>query len=436
MRFLLNILALIILTNATFGVPKANYDESKVPQIKLPNILSIPGGAFTAKSALDWNQKVRPVLADIFENKIYGKIPPRPSKEFFEVVEASDDALGGKAIRRQIKITVADAKGEKSFIMLLYLPKSKVPSPVFLGLNFMGNHATTKDPNVIMPNWVRNTSTGKVKITDNKPTEESRGMQSRRWPFEKIVERGFGIATIYYCDIYPDLEKCDGAPQSIYSIFEKPLNGAISAWSWGLSRALDALETIPEADAKNVIAIGHSRLGKTALLAAALDTRFAGCVSNNSGCMGAAISRRQFGETIEAITRVFPYWFKPQLREYANKESELPIDQHQLLALIAPALSMSQARAKIYGPTRAENFWRSWKPERFTVFSALKIFRRWKALKSHFLETSRTICATGSTTLWNTTGLTFAIFLALSSLNIASKLNVGYKNFLTAPPKA
>ena len=133
MRFLLNILALIILTNATFGVPKANYDESKVPQIKLPNILSIPGGAFTAESALDWNQKVRPVLADIFENKIYGKIPPRPSKEFFEVVEASDDALGGKAIRRQIKITVADAKGEKSFIMLLYLPKPGISRAKFYG---------------------------------------------------------------------------------------------------------------------------------------------------------------------------------------------------------------------------------------------------------------------------------------------------------------
>ena len=367
MRFLLNILALIILTNATFGVPKANYDESKVPQIKLPNILSIPGGAFTAESALDWNQKVRPVLADIFENKIYGKIPPRPSKEFFEVVEASDDALGGKAIRRQIKITVADAKGEKSFIMLLYLPKSKVPSPVFLGLNFMGNHATTKDPNVIMPNWVRNTSTGKVKITDNKPTEESRGMQSRRWPFEKIVERGFGIATIYYCDIYPDLEKYDGAPQSIYSIFEKPLNGAISAWSWGLSRALDALETIPEADAKNVIAIGHSRLGKTALLAAALDTRFAGCVSNNSGCMGAAISRRQFGETIEAITRVFPYWFKPQLREYANKESELPIDQHQLLALIAPR--------PLYVTSASEDLWADPRGELLALVEAGKVYR-------------------------------------------------------------
>ena len=251
--------------------------------------------------------------------------------------------------------------------MLLYLPKSKAPSPVFLGLNFMGNHATTKDPNVITPNWVRNTSTGKIKITDNKPTEESRGMQGNRWPFEKIVERGFGIATIYYCDIYPDLEKYDGAPQSIYSIFEKPLNGAISAWSWGLSRALDALETIPGADAKNVIAIGHSRLGKTALLAAALDTRFAGCVSNNSGCMGAAISRRQFGETIEAITRVFPYWFKPQLREYANKESELPIDQHQLLALIAPR--------PLYVTSASEDLWADPRGELLALVEAGKVYR-------------------------------------------------------------
>ena len=205
-----------------------------------------------------------------------------------------------------------------------------------------------------MPEWVRNTSLGGIKISDNKPSEKYRGLQSRRWPYEKIISRGFGVATIYYCDIYPDLEKSDGAPQSVYSIFKEPMNGAIAAWSWGLSRALDALETVPQADAKRVVAVGHSRLGKTALHAAAFDGRFAGAVSNDSGCMGAALSRRQFGETVEAITRQFPFWFSPNLNKWAGREAEMPADQHQMLALVAPppAVCCKRERRPLGRPAR------------------------------------------------------------------------------------
>ena len=315
----ISICAIALAALPVLGAPAANYDEAKVPDAPLPDALAVPDGSFKASCALEWQSRARPKVAEFFESEVYGKRPPRPQRETFEIVESSDDALGGKALRRQIKITVADAKGEKSFIMLLYLPKSPAPAPVFVGLNFMGNHATAGDPEIIMPEWVRNTSLGGIKISDNKPSEKYRGLQSRRWPYEKIISRGFGVATIYYCDIYPDLEKTDGAPQSVYSIFKEPMNGAIAAWSWGLSRALDALETVPQADAKRAVAVGHSRLGKTALHAAAFDGRFAGAVSNDSGCMGAALSRRQFGETVEAITRQFPFWFSPNLNKWAGR---------------------------------------------------------------------------------------------------------------------
>lgn len=351
----LAICSLALAALSSLGAPTVNYDEAKVPDAPLPDALSAPGGTFKASNALEWESRVRPKIAEFFESEVYGRRPPRPERETFEIVESSDDALGGKALRRQIKITLGGAKGEKSFIMLLYLPKSPAPAPVFVGLNFMGNHATADDPEIIMPEWVRNTRLGGIQISDNRPTEKYRGLQSRRWPYEKIISKGFGAATIYYCDIYPDLEKADGAPQSVYSIFKEPMNGAIAAWSWGLSRALDALETVPQADAKRAVAVGHSRLGKTALLAAAFDARFAGAVSNDSGCMGAALSRRQFGETVEIITRQFPFWFSPELRKWAGREAEMPADQHQMLALIAPRpLYVASASEDLWADPRGE----------------------------------------------------------------------------------
>lgn len=362
----ISICAIALAALPVLGAPAANYDEAKVPDAPLPDALAVPDGSFKASCALEWQSRARPKIAEFFESEVYGKRPPRPQRETFKIVESSDDALGGKALRRQIKITVADAKGEKSFIMLLYLPKSPAPAPVFVGLNFMGNHATAGDPEIIMPEWVRNTSLGGVKISDNKPSEKYRGLQSRRWPYEKIISRGFGVATIYYCDIYPDLEKADGAPQSVYSIFKEPMNGAIAAWSWGLSRALDALETVPQADAKRVVAVGHSRLGKTALHAAAFDGRFAGAVSNDSGCMGAALSRRQFGETVEAITRQFPFWFSPNLNKWAGREAEMPADQHQMLALVAPR--------PLYVASASEDLWADPRGEFLSLAEASKVY--------------------------------------------------------------
>jgi hypothetical protein len=178
------------------------------------------------------------------------------------------------------------------------------------------------------------------KVVNNKATEGSRGAQASRWPVEELISRGYGLATAYYGDLEPDHE--EGWKTGIRTTMQKELNikpeewGAIGAWAWGLSRIMDYLETDKDVNARQVAITGHSRIGKAALWAAANDQRFAIVISNESGEGGTSLARRNYGETIERINTAFPHWFVPGYKTYNKRVDQLPVDQHMLLALMAP----------------------------------------------------------------------------------------------------
>lgn len=342
-RNILSIMLILFVGSGMTSTPAAadefNYDESKVPRFVLPELLKSEDGR-AIESAEQWNSIRRPEILQLFQDHVFGTLPPSIPRLRTRLRSETDNAVGGIARRREVTVYFSDDDNGPQMDMLIYTPRhAEGPVPAFLGLNFNGNHTVESDPSIhLTESWVRNNS--ELGITDNKANESSRGTASGRWPVSMIVGRGYGLVTIYYGDIDPDFD--DGFTNGIHRLFPENTprgpntGGSISAWAWGLSRALDVLQTDPEIDGSRVAVIGHSRLGKTSLWAGATDPRFATVISNDSGCGGAALSRRRFGETVARINTSFPHWFCLRHRDYNNKEDELPVDHHMLIALAAP----------------------------------------------------------------------------------------------------
>ena len=323
-----------------FSIPaqEVNYDESKIPPYSLPDPLVAMDGKII-RSQKEWKEKRRPEIFALFESQMFGKAPGKPHDLHFKLLSEDKNALEGKATRKEVAVFFT--KGDThSMTILIYLPNlTKTPVPLFVGLNFDGNYTIDDDPNItITSGWVPNNEM----ITNNQANPALRGAASSQWPVAQLIERGYGLATIYSGDIDPDYD--DGFQNGVHPLFyekgqTQPLAGqwgTLAAWAWGLSRAMDYFEQDKAIDKKRVAVIGHSRMGKTALWAGACDPRFALVVSNNSGCGGAALSRRRIGETVERINGYFPHWFCQHFIQYNNNEDALPIDQHELIALIAP----------------------------------------------------------------------------------------------------
>jgi len=321
--------------------PQINYDENSVPEYTLPEPLVMSDGRKVTDAEV-WRTKRRPEILELFRTHVYGRAPiGRPKNMTFMVFDLERKALNGLAIRKQVAVNFTGKKDGPVMDILIYLPEAaKTPIPIVVILNFSGNHAINPDPAIkLSKSWMR---PGREGVVKNRATERSRGRSSKSYPVEKILKRGYGLATIYYGDIDPDFH--DGFKNGVHPVFDKLVAGrrsadawgAIGAWAWGLSRAMDYFETDDDIDQKRVIVLGHSRLGKTALWAGAQDERFAIVISNNSGCGGAALSRRRFGETVGLINKNFPHWFCENFKKYNGKEDELPVDQHELIALIAP----------------------------------------------------------------------------------------------------
>ncbi len=355
-----------------------NYDESKIPEYELPALLVAKNGK-KILSKEEWVDLRRgEILAD-FASNMYGKIPPgRINFEVKKIKEMS--AFDGKARMKEVKLVFMRNNKKLSMDILMYLPISQSQVPVFLGLNFYGNQTILDDPNISLPSsWMRNNE--ELNITENIATEESRGARHSRWPVEKIIDRGYGLVTIYYGDIDPDKnDLSDGVHALYYKPGEHTLAsdewGSISAWAWGLSRAMDFFELEEEIDERRVALMGHSRLGKAALWAGAIDQRFAIVISNDSGCGGAALSRRQFGETVERINTAFPHWFCDNFNMYNNNEVALPVDQHMLIAMMAPR--------PVYVASAEDDQWADPKGEYLAAHYAGEVYKKFgkKGLKS------------------------------------------------------
>lgn len=351
------------------GQFKPNYDESQVPRYELPDPLRTSSGQ-PVDSARIWKEVRRPEILQLFETEMYGRSPQPSPAMSFKVTSTEPQALGGKAIRKEVTVYLAGAQDGPQMNILIYLPQVTHPAPLFLGLNFQGNHAIHADPGITLSqSWMR----PGAGIVDHRATEATRGANASQWPVEKILGAGFGLATIYYGDIDPDYD--DGFMNGVHPAFYAPGQtepgpaewGSIGAWAWGLSRALDYLETDRDVNAQRVAVIGHSRLGKTALWAGATDPRFALIISNNSGCGGAALSKRQFGETVGRINAAFPHWFCRNFTKYNNKEQDLPLDQHMLIALIAPR--------PVYVASAVEDTWADPRGEFLAVHHAEPVYK-------------------------------------------------------------
>ncbi len=345
-----------------------NYDESKVPRYTLPDPLLLENGTKVTTST-DWNLKRRPELLALFQKEMFGRMPKVDhSKLRFEELTSKPDALEGKATRKEIRIYFNAPNKEPKLDLLIYYPnKRKGPVATFLALNFQGNHACVEDPDIMLPELISGSR------TEKEVQSEKRAVAKRRWPISMIIDAGYAIATGYYEQIEPD--RFNGFKDGVHPLFAKEFPNkdagdypaTITAWAWGLSRALDCLETIPVIDAKRVIVMGHSRLGKTSLWAGANDTRFAAVISNDSGCGGAALSRRAFGETVTIINNAFPHWFCNNFKKYGGQENTLPFDQHELITLIAPR--------PVYIASAFDDQWADPKGEFLSAFNADSVYR-------------------------------------------------------------
>lgn len=312
----------------------ANYDEKLVPDYVLPDPLKMADG--TPVNTIDqWVKKRRPELLHLFETEMFGKAPEHPADLHFKVLTEDRKALNGIATRKEVVIYFS--KDEKYYVtLLMYIPNKRSGTvPLFFGLNFKGNHTISLDPGISYPTIDKQKEFKWEKLPP-------RGLVAHRWPIEMLMEKGYALATIYNGDIDPDFD--DNYKNGVHPLAYKegqtyPAKnewGTIAAWSWAMSCTMDYFETEKDIDASKVAVFGHSRNGKAALWAGATDQRFNLIISNESGCGGAALSRRCYGERVRVINSQFTHWFCRNFWKYNDKEYTMPFDQHQLIALLAP----------------------------------------------------------------------------------------------------
>jgi hypothetical protein len=316
------------------GIP-VNFDESKVGQYTLPDPLRFSNGQ-PVKTASDWMNKRRSEIVRLYEEDQFGRIPEHPVDISYDLFDKGTAAYHGAAKRKQVTVHFTkDPSGPKADV-LIYLPAGATkPVPVLLTPSFIANSTIVSDPGV---------KQGEIWDKDKKRVPAPKESRFSKLDVERICGQGIGVATVYYGDIDPDFE--GGLAYGVRAAYLKPGQtqrapdewGTISAWAWGLSRILDYMETDGDIDAKRIGLFGVSRLGKTVLWTGAHDQRFSLVIASCSGEGGAALSRRNYGETIAHLTAPgrYPYQFCANYAKYAKDVDHFPIDGHMLVSLIAP----------------------------------------------------------------------------------------------------
>lgn len=367
----LYILIFVLLLTATFSYGQAimdgiNYDEDKVPHYILPDALTCNDGTKVSTVA-EWENKRRQEILEYFYAEVYGRTPQDKISVSYETLAENPNDLGGKATSKQVRFVFTNGKTAVEAVLLMYIPNDrKEKVPVIVGYNFKGNHSTTLDTTVcysLSLYWVK---------APGHP-DWKRGNQKNRWCYDKIVSRGYAVVTMCYHDIFPDKEGLmDHSVISLFPGYNQASTAtddwqAIGAWAWGSSRIVDFLETQDWVDQRKIVIMGHSRQGKAALWAGAQDTRFKVVISNDSGCGGATLSKRVYGENIARIIKIFPQWFCPAFSKYADNEEKLPFDQHELLALIAPR--------NVYVASAAGDLWADPKGEFLSTYHVGSVYK-------------------------------------------------------------
>jgi len=321
-----------------------NYDEALVPKYVLPQVLKTNKGG-NVKNIKVWEQTRRPELLKLFEDNVYGEMPHDFDSIRYQLIHQDAVAMGGRATLKEVDIRVYRLRQSVTIHLVMFTPAHKKAPPLFLLINNRGRN--NADP----------TRTNKTEF----------------WPAEQVIDSGYAIAAFHVSDLAPDNKThyADGVMR-LYPEQLKAANGmkAIGAWAWGASRVMDYLQTDQTIDAKRIGVVGHSRGGKTALWTMAEDPRFAMCFASCSGNTGAALSRRLFGETIQKINATFPYWFCDNYKKYDNHEDELPVDQHELIALSAPR--------PVYTTNATKDLWADPKGSFLSVKAAAPVWALYK----------------------------------------------------------
>jgi hypothetical protein len=328
------------------------YDEARLPHYDLPSLLTTAEGELVSTPE-QWREHRRPQILSLFSNLVYGAVPTphSPIRTEYEIVRTDPDFMHGKATRKDVAIRFYNEAGKAEMRILVFVPNgSQKPVPAIMKHSFASTRSDDFDAHASADGRIRN-----------------------GWPLGELFDRGYAFIAVYQQDLvrHNEVSFDRGIAPLFYAqgqSFPKAHEwGVLGAVAWGAMRALDYLEQDDGVDATRVAIMGHSKMGKAALWTAAQDERFALAISAQSGCAGAALWRRKSGETLQKMVTRFPYWLSRNAWKFVDREDDLPVDQHMLLALIAPR--------PVYVASAVEDTWADPRGEYLSAYHASEVYR-------------------------------------------------------------